>query len=107
MKKGMTKVSVFYPNEEGKNFDIKYYTTTHLELVAGLLGGALKGVTMENGLGSAAPGSPAPFVAMGNMYFDSVDAFGAAFGPNAEQIMGDVPNFTTIEPIIQVSEVVI
>lgn len=106
MKKGMTKVSVLYPNGEGKTFDMAYYTSKHLELVGGLLGDALKGATVENGLGSAAPGSPAPFVAMGNMYFDSVDAFGAAFGPNAETIMADLPNFTNIEPVIQISEVV-
>jgi uncharacterized protein (TIGR02118 family) len=40
------------------------------------------------------------------MYFDSVKAFGEAFGPNAEKIMGDLPNFTNIEPVIQISEVV-
>ena len=102
----MTKVSVMYPNGEGKTFDLNYYTSTHLELVGGLLGSALKGATVESGLGSAAPGSPPPFLAMGNMYFDSVDAFGAAFGPNAEQIMGDLPNFTNSEPVIQISEVV-
>ena len=106
MKKGMTKVSVFYPNGEGKTFDMDYYTNTHLPMVSGLLGDALKGATVEQGLGSAAPGSPAPFLGMGNMYFDSVEAFGNAFGPNAEKIMGDLPNFTNSEPVIQVSEVI-
>ena len=106
MKKGMTKVSVFYPNGEGKKFDMNYYTNTHLPMVSGLLGDALKGATVEQGLGSASPGSPAPFLGMGNMYFDSVEAFGNSFGPNAEKIMGDLPNFTNSEPVIQVSEVI-
>ena len=39
MKKGMTKVSVMYPNGEGKTFDMDYYTNTHLALVGSLLGG--------------------------------------------------------------------
>ena len=105
MKKGMTKVSVMYPNGEGKTFDMDYYCNTHLPLVNELLGDSLKGATVEKGLGGAAPGSTAPYAAMGNMYFDSVEDFGNSFGPNAEKIMGDLPNFTNAEPIVQVSEV--
>ena len=106
MKKGMTKVSVLYPNGEGKTFDMDYYTNKHMPLVATLLGDVLKGTTVEKGLGGAAPGSTATYVAMGNMYFDSVKDFGKAFGPNAKKIMGDLPNFTNIEPVVQISEVV-
>ena len=105
MKKGMTKVSVLYPNGENKTFDMDYYCNTHLPMVNELLGDFLKGATVEKGLGGATPGSTAPFAGMGNMYFDSVEDFGKAFGPNAEKIMGDLPNFTNIEPIVQVSEV--
>jgi len=105
MKKGMTKVSVMYPNGEGKTFNMDYYCNTHLPMVGELLGDALKGATVEKGLGGAAPGTTAPFAGMGNMYFDSVEDFGKAFGPNSEKIMGDLPNFTNIEPIVQVSEV--
>jgi uncharacterized protein (TIGR02118 family) len=105
MKKGMTKVSVLYPNGENKTFNMDYYCNTHLPMVGKLLGDSLKGATVEKGLGGGAPGSIAPFAGMGNMYFDSVEEFGAAFGPNAEQIMGDLPNFTNIEPVIQISEV--
>ena len=105
MKKGMTKVSVSYPNGEGKTFDMDYYCNTHLPMVGKLLGDSLKGATVEKGLGGAAPGSTAPYAGVGTMYFDSVEAFGNAFGPNAEKIMGDLPNFTNMEPIVQVSEV--
>lgn len=48
-----------------------------------------------------------PQVAMGHLYFDSVEDFQDAFGPNAEKIMGDIPNFTNSEPVVQISEVVI
>ena len=102
----MTKVSVLYPNGENKTFDMDYYLNKHLPMVAELLGDKLKGATVEKGLGGATPGSIAPYAGMGNMYFDSVEDFEEAFGPNADKIMGDLPNFTNIEPIIQVSEVV-
>ncbi|NJO25911.1 MAG: EthD family reductase [Bacteroidia bacterium] len=103
----MIKVSVLYPNAEGKHFDMDYYSSTHVQLVGGLLGDALKGASIESGLGGGAPGSLAPYVAMGNLYFDSMEAFQNSFGPNAEKIMGDLQNFTDIEPVIQVSSVVV
>ena len=107
MKKGMIKVSVLYPNGEGKSFDMDYYCNKHIPMVGGLLGVAVKGVTVEKGLGGAAPNSPATFSAMGNVYFDSMEEFGSSFGPNADEIMADLPNFTNIEPSIQISEVII
>jgi uncharacterized protein (TIGR02118 family) len=105
MKKGMIKVSVLYPNGSDKTFDMDYYCDNHAPLVAGLLGDALKGATVEKGLGGGAPGSPAPYIATGSMYFDSMADFGKSFGPNAEKIKGDMANFTNSPPIIQVSEV--
>jgi len=107
MEKGMIKVSVLYPNGEGKKFDMDYYCNQHVAMVAGLLGDSVKAATVEKGLGGAAPGSPAAYAAMGNLYFASMDSFQNSFGPNAEKIMGDLPNFTNIEPIIQISEVMI
>ena len=41
----------------------------------------------------------------GHVDFDSVEAFQAAYGPHAEALMGDIPNYTDIQPTIQISEV--
>ena len=105
MKKGMTKVSVLYPNGDNKTFDMDYYANTHIPMVSELLGPLLKGTTVEKGLGGATPGSQAQYAGMGNMYFDSIEDFQNSFGPNAEKIMGDLANFTNSEPVIQISEV--
>ena len=107
MNKGMIKVSVMYPNVEGKHFNMDYYISSHLTLAKQLLGSALKGATVEKGLGSAKPGGVAPFIAIGNMYFDSIEDFEKAFNPNAGKIIEDMHNFTTIQPDIQISEVII
>jgi len=107
MIKGSIKVSVLYHNGEGKTFDMDYYSNKHVPMVGGLLGDALIGATVENGLGGGTPDSPAPFLAMGNLYFNNMEAFENSFGPNAEAFMADLPNFTNIEPIIQISEVMI
>lgn len=107
MEKGQIKVSVLYPNGEGKTFDMEYYCSKHIPLVGGLLGDAVKAATVEKGLGGGAPDSTATYAAMGNLYFDTIESFQNSFGPNTEEIMADLPNFTNIEPVVQVSEVVI
>ena len=105
MKPGMIKLSVMYPNGKGKTFDMNYYLNTHIPFVAKLLGDAVKGATVEEGLGGGAPGSSATYAAMGNIYFDSLDSFQNSFGPNAPAILADLPNFTNTEPVVQISKV--
>ena len=101
----MIKVSVFYPNEEGKKFDMLYYLNNHIPMIQEKLGTALKGGAVDQGLAGASPGSPATYIAIGHLYFDSVETFQSAFGPHAESILGDIPNYTDIQPTIQISEV--
>jgi uncharacterized protein (TIGR02118 family) len=101
----MIRVSVFYPTQNGSKFDMDYYCKSHIPMVQQKLGAACKGVAVEHGLSGATPGSRPTFVAMGHLYFDSAEAFQAAFGPHAQEIMADIPNYTDIQPTIQLSEV--
>ena len=101
----MIKVSVFYPDRVGSKFDMDYYCNNHMPMVQQKLGAACKEVAVEHGLSGATPGSRPAYVAMGHLYFDSAEAFQAAFGPHAPAIMADIPNYTDIEPVFQVSEV--
>ncbi|QYA24507.1 EthD family reductase [Gramella sp. MT6] len=107
MEKGMVKLSVMYPNQDGKKFDLDYYSNQHVSLVAKLLGDSVKSASVEKGLGGNAPDSPAVYIAIGNLYFESMDSFHKSFSPNAEEIMADLPNFTDIEPVVQISEIVL
>jgi uncharacterized protein (TIGR02118 family) len=99
------KVSVFYPYKDGCKFDMAYYVERHLPMVKKKIGSAIKGVAIEQGISGGAPGVPMTYVAMGHMLFDSVEAFQTAFAQHAQEIMADVPNYTNLQPIIQVSEV--
>jgi len=101
----MIKISVYYPNSSGVKFDMNYYVNRHLPMVQKKVGPALKAVGAEQGVAGAAPGSPAPYVAVGHLMFDSVEAFQSAFAPHAEAIMADVANYTNVQPIIQIAEV--
>jgi uncharacterized protein (TIGR02118 family) len=101
----MIKVSVLYPNSADATFDMDYYCGSQIPMVQEKLGDACKSIAVEAGISGADPDSGAAFVAMGHLYFDSVADFQTAFGPHASDIMADMPNYTNVEPQIQVSEV--
>ena len=101
----MIKISVLYPNGEGAKFDMSYYCHNHMPLVKRLLSPAIQGIAVDQGIGGFGPGSSAPFVAAGHLLFESVEAFQKAFEPHAQAIMGDIPNYTNLQPTIQISEV--
>jgi uncharacterized protein (TIGR02118 family) len=44
-------------------------------------------------------------IAIGHVLAESAQAFQAALAPRMNEIMGDIPNFTRIQPTIQISEV--
>ena len=70
------------------------------------LGDACKRTAIESGLAGGAPGEGPTYIAMGHMYFDSVADFQTAFGPHAKEILGDIPNFTNVQPTVQISDVI-
>ena len=106
IQKGMIKISVFYPAAEGKTFNWEYYTGKHVPMVKSLLSNSVKLITFDKGVAGRTPGSPAPYVTMFFMYFENLAAYQKSFGPNAEKIRNDIPNYTNIQPIVQISEIV-
>ncbi len=104
-KKDMIKVTILYPNGEGKTFDMDYYSKKHMPMVARVLGDSLRFLSIDKGIGGRAPDEPIPYLAIGYLYFDKLSAYQNSFGPNAEKIVGDIPNYTNIQPIVQISEV--
>ena len=102
----MIRVSVLYPNKPGSKFDHDYYANTHIPMVKGKLGTALVDSGIDKGIGTVEPGAPAPYASIGWLTFNSVEEFQNAFGSHAEEIMADIPNYTDIEPEIQISEIV-
>ena len=100
----MIKVTFLYPNRPGSRFDADYYIGVHMPLAIRLLKPALKAVSAEIGLSSAMPGQPPPNAAIATFTFDSVQAFSEAVMPHYAELQGDIPNYTDIEPIVQISE---
>jgi uncharacterized protein (TIGR02118 family) len=106
VEKGLIKVSVMYPYAEGKTFNMEYYETKHMPMVAGFLGANLVKYTIEKGIASGIPNQPLPFMAIGTFYVKSLSDYQAAIAPNRDAIRADFSNYTNITPVILVSEVI-
>lgn len=103
----MVKVSVMYPNTSGARFNHDYYRDKHMPLVKARMGDSCKYYTVDKGIAGGAPGTPPTYVGMCHIFSESVEAFQAGFGPHAKEILGDIPNYTDLAPVIQISEVVV
>lgn len=102
----MVRASVFYPDEGGKRFDWDYYRKRHIPAVRQKFGAALKTITVEQGLAGFESSSPAPYVAICELEFDSMRALQMAMAECAQMLMADIANFTDAQPVVQISEVV-
>ena len=103
----MFNISSIYPKHEGCKFDFDYYLNTHMPRSIELLSSAkgFRGVSVERGIDLEEQGIHSSYVAMCHYYFDTLDDFMAAFMPHAEELQGDIPNYTDITPTIQINAV--
>ena len=103
----MVHISVMYPGGEGKAFDHAYYVDKHMALVRQRWGGmGLVRTEVDRGVAGGAPDAPAPYIAVGHVYFNSLQDFQRANTAHGKELFADVPNFTNIQPQVQISEVV-
>ncbi len=98
----MIRVSVLYPNEKGKRFDLDYYVHKHMGLVHKRLDSA--GLVKSEVDKAADPN--APFICIGHLYFKSMEDFQTGFFAHAADFAADVANCTDITPQVQISEIV-
>jgi uncharacterized protein (TIGR02118 family) len=105
-EKGLIKVTIMYPFAEGKTFNMEYYETRHMPMVAKLIGSNLVKYTIEKGVASGIPSQPLPYMAIGTFYINRLDDYQAAIGPHRDAIRADFANYTNVAPVILVSEIV-
>ena len=92
---------------EGSRFDHDYYRDKHLPLVKDRMGEHLHHYTIDRGLSGGQPGTAPTYVGMCHLYCASLEEFQAGFGPYSAEILGDIPNYTDLAPVMQISEVVV
>ena len=100
----MVLVSVMYPIGSGNKFDMDYYLTRHMPLVRerwspmGLHEAkVIKGVATPDG-------SAVPYPVIALLTWDSAGAFKTAADTHGAETFGDIPNFTDVQPAVQINE---
>ena len=94
----MIRLSVYYPATDGATFDHDYYRKTHVPLAVQSWG--LNGAEIDRGVNG-------PYVAAVHFRFESLDALNAAMAaPGTGAVLADVANYTSIQPVLQTSEIV-
>jgi uncharacterized protein (TIGR02118 family) len=102
----MIRVTVSYPTTPGARFDLDYYMRKHIPLVQDRLSKfGLSGYSVSKGLSGFTPGSPAEFMITGQLNIDTMEHLQAGMAAESATIMADIPNYTDIQPRIQIDEV--
>lgn len=102
----MIRLTVLYPKTADSHFDKAYYLDKHIPLVKErLTHHGLTAVDMQEGLFSGAPGTPPPYAMITGLVFNTVDEMGDGMGTHGPELLGDIPNFTNVEPQTQVCQV--
>lgn len=102
----MYRISFMYPNTPGGRFDHRYYAQTHMPLVERRFRSqGLLRWEVDRGVAGAPSGSPAPFIAAAHLYYNSVAEFEAGMKAHGKELLGDVPNYTNLQPQVQISEI--
>ena len=94
----MIRLSVFYPMTEGASFDHDYYRNSHVPLAMATWG--VSNAEIDKGVDG-------PYEAAVHFTFESMEALGAVMAnPETAKVQADLPNYTTIAPVLQISEIV-
>jgi len=94
----MITVTILYPRTDDSTFDMDYYVNSHMPMFAEGLGDACQAW----GAISVPAGK---YAAIGWATVTSQDDFNAAMAEHGAKVMGDVPNYTNVQPLLLVGEV--
>lgn len=103
----MIRAAVLYPALPGHTFDFDYYLQQHVPMARRLLEGTgLVRLEVDRGLSGEELGTPPRYACIAYLYFRSQEDYERAMGEHGEVLGRDVPNYTSVEPFVQVSEVI-
>jgi uncharacterized protein (TIGR02118 family) len=63
-------------------------------------------IEIDKGLSGETSEAPPPFVAVGHLICQSLEDFQKGMAAHGQEFLNDIPNYTTITPQFQVSDIV-
>jgi uncharacterized protein (TIGR02118 family) len=104
----MIRVVILYPKTSDSHFNVDYYLNHHIPLVRDIFRDlSLVKIEVDEGLANAFPEQPVPFASISYFTFDRQEDFMAGMGARGGEIIGDLRNFTNVQPQIQIDRVMI
>ena len=104
----MIRVSVMYPHSEGARFDANYYAKQHMDMVReAFKDHGLVDIRVDRGVAGPKPKSPPIYACVGTLTFETMEGYQEGFRVHGKRLFEDIPNFTDIEPVVQVNEAVL
>lgn len=102
----MIRISALYPNEAGSRFDSFDYVNRHEPLAREMFApyGLLE-IRSTTGVASL-DGPPPAYWAISELTFISRGHFDAAMANCGERLFADIPNYTSVTPILQISTMI-
>ena len=84
---------------------MQYYGSKHMPMVQQKCAPECGSIVAEGGLAGGAPGSAAPFIAVGHLTFDSLAAFTKVVRAARDENSRRYPHYTNTKPVIQIGEI--
>jgi uncharacterized protein (TIGR02118 family) len=100
----MQCLTMLYPNKPGANFDFDYYLKRHIPWARTLVPDL--GTEIRRGI-STPTGDAAQFVCLCRFWIRSENRYREAMQNYGKHLITDLGNFTNIEPVVQIDEVVL
>jgi uncharacterized protein (TIGR02118 family) len=105
----MIRLTALWPKTNDSHFDMEYYLSKHVPMAKAKfqsLGLSVE-AEVDEGLGSLTPGEPAPYAAIGYLLFENMEDLQKGLATHGAEILADIPNFTNVQPQIQIGSVVL
>lgn len=100
----MVKLTVMYPYQEDFTFDFDYYINHHI--VIHKADPNVLGIIIEKGCNAFRGGGTPGLVCAAHFFYESIGTLNESRTPEkGARQLADIPNFTNITPIDQISEI--
>ena len=104
----MFAVVMLYPQTSDSHFNFDYFLSVHLTRIREIFKDlGLVSSQIQAGIGAGQPGQPAPYACICTFTFETLEGFGQGFAQEGAWIMGDIHNYTNVQPLIQISNIVV
>src|SRR5215213_7647521 len=103
----MIRVTVLFPKTSDSHFDMEYYLSKHVPMTKSKLQslGIPVEAEVDEGMGTLT-GEPVPYAAIGYLLFEKMEDLQNGLATHGAEIMADIPNFTNVQPQIQIGSIV-